>query len=48
MNLRADVAALGELVRLFRDRRPDIVHTHNPKTGVYGRIAARSPACRTS
>lgn len=41
MDLRADVAALGELVRLFRDRRPDIVHTHNPKTGVYGRIAAR-------
>ena len=41
MNLRADVAALGELVGLFRDRRPDIVHTHNPKTGVYGRIAAR-------
>lgn len=41
MNLGADLAALGELVRLFRERRPDIVHTHNPKTGVYGRIAAR-------
>lgn len=41
MNLGADVAALVELVRLFRARRPDIVHTHNPKTGVYGRIAAR-------
>lgn len=41
MDLRADVSALGELVSLFRRRRPDIVHTHNPKTGVYGRIAAK-------
>ena len=41
MNLTADVHALGELVTLFRERKPDIVHTHNPKTGVYGRIAAR-------
>ncbi len=36
-----DVLALGELVRLFRRLRPDIVHTHNPKPGVYGRLAAR-------
>jgi glycosyltransferase involved in cell wall biosynthesis len=36
-----DVLALGELVRLFRRLHPDIVHTHNPKTGVYGRMAAR-------
>jgi glycosyltransferase involved in cell wall biosynthesis len=36
-----DAAALVELVRLFRSLRPDIVHTHNPKPGVYGRIAAR-------
>mgnify|MGYP001161693871 CR=1 FL=1 len=41
MDLRADVAALAELTALFRRRRPDIVHTHNPKTGVYGRVAAR-------
>ena len=36
-----DVQALGELVRMFRRLRPDIVHTHNPKPGVYGRLAAR-------
>lgn len=36
-----DVLALGELLRLFRRLRPDIVHTHNPKPGVYGRMAAR-------
>jgi glycosyltransferase involved in cell wall biosynthesis len=37
-----DVAALGELYRLFRELRPAIVHTHNPKPGVYGRLAARA------
>jgi glycosyltransferase involved in cell wall biosynthesis len=36
-----DLAALGELTRLFKQMRPDIVHTHNPKPGVYGRLAAR-------
>lgn len=36
-----DLLALVELYRLFRRTRPDIVHTHNPKPGVYGRIAAR-------
>jgi glycosyltransferase involved in cell wall biosynthesis len=36
-----DLAALRELSRLFRELEPDIVHTHNPKPGVYGRIAAR-------
>ncbi len=37
-----DVAALAELRRGFLAHRPDIVHTHNPKPGVYGRLAARS------
>jgi glycosyltransferase involved in cell wall biosynthesis len=36
-----DLQALAELVRIFRRLRPDIVHTHNPKPGVYGRLAAR-------
>jgi glycosyltransferase involved in cell wall biosynthesis len=36
-----DVVALRDLVRLFRRVRPDIVHTHNPKSGVLGRVAAR-------
>ncbi len=40
-DLLADAKALWELYRLFRRLRPDIVHTHNPKPGVYGRIAAR-------
>ena len=37
-----DVRALGELHSVFTSLRPDIVHTHNPKPGVYGRLAARS------
>ena len=37
-----DAAAPVELYRLFRRLRPEIVHTHNPKPGVYGRMAARS------
>ncbi len=36
-----DLLALAELVRAFRSLRPDIVHTHNPKPGIYGRLAAR-------
>jgi len=37
-----DVRAAAELYRLFHRLRPDIVHTHNPKPGVYGRLAARA------
>jgi glycosyltransferase involved in cell wall biosynthesis len=36
-----DLRAFAALVRIFRRGRYDIVHTHNPKTGVLGRIAAR-------
>ena len=40
-DVRSDLAAAWEFFRLCRELRPDIVHTHNPKPGVYGRIAAR-------
>jgi len=36
-----DLKAMVELYRGFRALQPDIVHTHNPKPGVFGRIAAR-------
>ena len=39
-----DAAATAELYGLFRRLRPHIVHTHNPKPGIYGRVAA--PAAR--
>ncbi len=38
----ADVRALAALRALFRRERPEIVHTHNPKSGVLGRVAARA------
>ena len=40
-DLRADGRAYAELTRILRNGRFDVVHTHNPKPGVMGRIAAR-------
>src|SRR5207344_2538552 len=37
----ADLRAFVELVGIFRRGRFDVVHTHNPKPGLMGRIAAR-------
>ncbi|NNE73149.1 MAG: glycosyltransferase family 4 protein [Acidimicrobiales bacterium] len=42
MAVSSDLKALGELYRIFRRLQPTIVHTHNPKPGVLGRIAARA------
>ncbi|MDH3680057.1 MAG: glycosyltransferase family 4 protein [Acidimicrobiia bacterium] len=41
-DLRADLRAAHSFARIVRDERPDVVHTHNPKPGVYGRILARA------
>ncbi|HEX4490204.1 MAG TPA: glycosyltransferase family 4 protein [Acidimicrobiia bacterium] len=38
----SDLRAGRELYGHFRALRPDIVHTHNPKPGIYGRLAARA------
>lgn len=40
-DLKADLTAARHFVALCRALRPTIVHTHNPKPGVYGRIGAR-------
>jgi glycosyltransferase involved in cell wall biosynthesis len=37
----ADLRAARELWRLLRRERVDVLHTHNPKPGVYGRIVGR-------
>jgi len=37
----ADVRAFFELLRILRRERFDLVHTHTPKAGVMGRVAAR-------
>jgi len=36
-----DALALASLIQLFREERPDIVHTHSSKAGILGRFAAR-------
>jgi glycosyltransferase involved in cell wall biosynthesis len=38
----ADVRAFFELLRTLRRERFDLVHTHTPKPGILGRVAARS------
>lgn len=37
----ADLRAVGELGRTIRGLRLDVLHTHNPKTGVLGRMLGR-------
>jgi glycosyltransferase involved in cell wall biosynthesis len=38
---RQDLRAIRELVVLLRRYRPDILHTHNPKPGILGRLTGR-------
>lgn len=38
----ADLVAYADLVKLLRDLRPDVVHTHSSKAGILGRRAARA------
>ncbi|MFW5469849.1 glycosyltransferase family 4 protein [Knoellia sp. CPCC 206435] len=40
-NLPTDVRAFVELLRTIRGLDLDVLHTHNPKTGVMGRIVGR-------
>lgn len=42
VDFRADLRAMRDLHRLFARLRPDIVHTHNPKPGVLGRLVGRA------
>lgn len=41
-DLRRDAAAARELVAALRALRLDVLHTHNPKTGVLGRVLGRA------
>jgi glycosyltransferase involved in cell wall biosynthesis len=40
-DVRRDGRAFAELLGILRRERFDLVHTHNPKPGVMGRVAAR-------
>lgn len=41
MDLFGDLRAAWSLWRILRRERVDVLHTHNPKPGVYGRIIGR-------
>jgi glycosyltransferase involved in cell wall biosynthesis len=41
MDIVADLRAAWELWRILRSEQLDVLHTHNPKPGVYGRIVGR-------
>lgn len=36
-----DLLALRKLEKLFREQKPDLVHTHSGKAGILGRLAAK-------
>ncbi len=40
-SVKADLVAAADLWRILRRERPDVLHTHNPKPGLYGRILGR-------
>ncbi len=41
ISARDDARAFGALVKLIRDEKPLVVHTHTAKAGALGRVAAR-------
>jgi glycosyltransferase involved in cell wall biosynthesis len=44
MSLLGDLRAARSLWRTLRRERPDVLHTHNPKPGIYGRVIGRLAA----
>lgn len=40
-DLRADLRTVLELWRILRREKLDVLHTHNPKPGIYGRVLGR-------
>ena len=40
ISLRKDLAAFFEIVKVIREFKPDVIHTHTSKAGLLGRLAA--------
>jgi glycosyltransferase involved in cell wall biosynthesis len=40
-DLLADIRTAVEFWKILRAERPDVLHTHNPKPGLYGRVLGR-------
>jgi glycosyltransferase involved in cell wall biosynthesis len=40
-SIRSDLQAARDLWRILREERVDVLHTHNPKPGLYGRVVGR-------
>ena len=47
-DLAADLRTARELWQVLRRERPDVLHTHNPKPGLYGRVVGRLAGCPSS
>lgn len=45
ISLKEDWTALRDLIRMMRDYRPHVVHTHTAKAGMLGRLAALLTRC---
>lgn len=43
---QSDMRAVRELAQLIRVVRPDILHTHNPKPGILGRVFGKAAGAR--
>jgi glycosyltransferase involved in cell wall biosynthesis len=41
LNPKSDILAIFQLCRMLRELRADVVHTHQSKAGILGRVAAR-------
>jgi glycosyltransferase involved in cell wall biosynthesis/GNAT superfamily N-acetyltransferase len=41
VDLGKDAKTIFELWRILRSEKPDVLHTHTPKPGIYGRIVGR-------
>ena len=42
-----DLKCLYRLIKIFRKEKPDIVHTHTPKAGLLGMLAAKFSGVKT-